>query len=246
MEEKTQVIEVNNGEELVDALKYISSTILSESYETLKQGILPKKEEFATTEEYELAHNKSSLELINEIESIKKDVFTSVLDIYNNFLSEKAETERLYKLQKEESYKLIEYTSHHMKRLCIFTVGESLILPVYTPVFIIINGPRVVLDYVVKKKNEKIIEIGGILIEEYKNIQYPLYEFLDTLRSDYHKSKRELEEIKTKSLEGKEIEKDLLPIINPERINLPIIESKSIPAEHQEDKPIQYINKNKK
>ena len=246
MEENMQVIEVNNGEELVAALKNITSTILSESYETLKQGVLPKKEDFATIEEYKLAYNEASLELINEIESIKKSVFTSVLDIYNNFLSEKAETERLYKLQKEESYKLIEYTSHHMKRLCIFTVGESLILPAYTPLFIIINSSRVVLDYAVKKKNERILEISDVLIKEYKNLQYPLYEFLDTLRSDYHKSKRELEEIKTKSLEGKEIEKDLLPIINPKRINLPIIESESIPTEHQEDKPIQFINKNKK
>ena len=46
------------------------------------------------------------------------------------------------------------------------------------------------------------------------------YEYIDILRTDYHKSNKELDELKRRAMNGENIMPELFEIVSPERVGL--------------------------
>ena len=71
-------------------------------------------------------------------------------------------------------------------------------------------------------------------------IQEPLYELTDKFRTDYLKSKKEFEELEEKAYAGDNIVKELMELINPERVGLELTDVNLI--EEFKQKQLKKVN----
>ena len=221
METNGIMIQVTSGEQIVETMKLYVGEMLSGFYDCLLELDLPKLEDFQTKEEYEEACKKMMIELVEDVTDIKEEVFKNVLNTYNDFLTGKVEFEQASNKEKQALQSSIVRMNVDMKTTGIVTLTLTLLFPGAMPILLMINIPRIGMDLLIRNKNQAKINRIEFLKKEMKKIQDPFYELTDALRSDYHKSKKELEEIKQKAIEGNNVVQDLLPIIDPERISLP-------------------------
>ena len=66
-----------------------------------------------------------------------------------------------------------------------------------------------------------------------KDIQNRLFELMDTLRTDYHQSNKELKELQERAKKGENVMPILLEMISPERVALPKISQEEIEEERR-------------
>jgi hypothetical protein len=236
MEQEVNIVKVDDPKEVVEIFKVQISLMLSNYYEQVKNNVFPKKEDFSSIEEYETEYNLAIFDLIDEIEEIKHEMFTGVLESYNDFIIEKNTFDATASKENSESIELIDLTTYDMKKAGIITVGATILLPIIAPIVIVFNLPRIGMDVLSKKYHEKRLEYNSYIQGKFKEIQDPFYELTYSLRSDYHKSKQELKELKERALQGEDIADDLIPMLNPERVNLPYIPGMvEIPKEEEKE-----------
>ncbi len=235
--EDYNIIEVDS-DNIVEVLKMQTSLVLSTYYEKLKRDIKPSREDYTSEEEYQIVSRMQELELIDQVKEIKHLVFSNILNMYNEFIIEKNGFDFTSKKQNEESIQIINYTNSDIKRAGIITIGVTILLPIIAPIVIVFNIPRIGIDLIENKYHSKRLYNNIMIDEELKKVQDPFYELVDTLRSDYHKSNKELKQLEDKALHGVDISTELIEFLDPERVNLERIE---IPEELFMEKNKEYI-----
>ena len=240
MKKQIKVIQVDSSEAIVDSMKLCVAMAMSEWEQDLLTAELPKREDYQTETEYQEEIKAYMTDAVDQIKDLKRQVFCSVLESYNEFLTAKYDQDTNIK---NENSKCIEYIGDSlsdMKRAGIITLVLTLILPSALPIIIVLNGTRIGLDALTSKIMGRKIESNNQIQEEIKKIQIPFYEFTDTLRTDYHQSNHELDELREKALKGENVLGKLMEIVNPERVQLPHVEQRVIELE---DAPKEYIKK---
>jgi len=220
-------------------LKTEVSLVLSSIYDETKESISMEREDYETEEEYQIMHRINELELLDEIKEIKHAIFSGLLDTYNDLVMDSNMFRSKVSSDRRESEEMIDLASYDMKKAGIITIGGSLLLPIIAPLLIIFNGPRIGLDCLTKKYHSERLEYNEKLLKEIKEIQDPFYEFINTLRTDYHRSNEELKELEKRALNGEDISNLLIEYINPERIGLERIDLKEFPF----DEELKYIKR---
>ena len=76
--------------------------------------------------------------------------------------------------------------------------------------------------FVQKRNCKRELEKIDILKKKILLNQDIFYEYIDTLRTDYHKSNKELDELRRRAINGENIMPKLLEILNPKRIGLDV------------------------
>ena len=221
MEKKIEVIELKDATHMVDQLKLFVSSALEECIEELLNVEIPDESEYDSEESLKEAQKDLMVQLVEEVKYIKKDIFTNILETYNLFVQEKNRFNYEATKQEEESIKTIISANSDMRRTGLVTITLSLIFPGAIPFLLIFNIPRLGSDILSKNIHLNNIVKNNILQKEFKRIQYPFFEFTDTLRTDYHKSMKELDKLEEEAKQGKNVAIELLEILNPERLSLP-------------------------
>ena len=181
--------------------------------------------------------------LIKTIKELKESIFVETLDIYNGFLKNKVEKEALIKRDNQERKIKIEQVKRDMKSTGFITVSISILAPAVAPFLVIANVPRIGLDYLLKNLNTQLIELHEEMMKEYDKLHQEFFQLTDTLRTDYHRSKKEIEKLKRRTQEGEDITEELLKLVNPETIGLKKTQL-LIPANLVEkEEAIQYTKK---
>lgn len=204
----------------VESIKLVTSIIMSQWTSAIIEEGFPKETEFSSKEEYELALKEYMLKLVEEVKESKHEIFTSILECYNQILSKKGEVAEVFKEQEIQSQLTIERANYDMKSAGIVTIGLGLLVPNFLPIAVAINVPRVLGDIFLKKFHLQRMQNNREVSKGISSIQEPLYWFTDQLRTDYHESNKKLEELKRRALKGENVIDELLEIMNPERLHL--------------------------
>lgn len=204
---KSSLVTIENIEKHFKQIKERIAILLSEEYYNILFDIEPKT-------------SSEKIEQINQIEFIKKILFEEILQTYNEFLITKNLLELYINKENNKRNNVIELSDYDIKEKGIVTITASLLLPMVAPIVISIAVPVIGLDYYLKIINQKMLELNEAILKEYQRVHKELSQFENTLRTDYHSTKKRLEDLKEKALMGEEITNDLLEIVNPESIGL--------------------------
>ena len=228
-----------NTDNVVDILKVMTATQLTQLECILKSDIGPKREEFATEEEYLIEKKLFNLEMIRSVEEVKKQLFSDIVDSYNEFLHLKYDTEEELKKQNEESSAYIIYSSKDIKNTGIASLITTLLIPSALPVVAAIGLTRISFDTLQAKINLNRITRNNEALQKINSIQDPLYDFTCTLRTDYHESKEKFKELKERASKGENILPELIEMVNPEKVDLERIKGAAIVVGTIENEPKQ-------
>ena len=215
---KTELVE--EPEQLIETLKNEISIILSTTYNELDNMLFDEIEE----DNLNVVNRMMNLQLIDEVKEIKHNIFLDVLNTYNELITEKNQFETILKSENKESEYIKEECESSMKRTLIFSAGASLLLPSFIPLVLIIGIPRIGVDKLMKDYHDYRINKNNEREDCLKRTQEPLYEFTDRLRTDYHKTNKELKELEERAINGDYIIDELKEIVNPKRVGLEFIE----------------------
>ncbi len=237
-----EYLEKNDTTGIVEALKVMTSTQLTQIEAILKCVAGPEREEFSTEEEYQEENKKFMMEMINSIEAVKLRLFDDVLDSYNEYLAMKFDLEKEFKRQNEESAAYVIQANSDIKNTAIVSLVATFLFPYALPVIAALGLSRVGFDTIqAKSNNNRIIRNNDIQIE-IEEIQDPLYDLTCNLRSDYHASKKVFKELKEKANNGENIMPELIELVNPERVELERIDGAAFFLEIEEE-PKQFIKR---
>lgn len=220
MEQPVKVIELTCGNDATKMLKAMVSSLYVEWLDDLMEVDLPQDVDFDSKEEYEKACKEFMIDLVDQAKEYKEDIFRNVLASYNQFLSSKHDFETYAQKQDAESIEGIEKMTLDMKSVGMVSLFLTFILPQSLPYIILLNGPRIGLDVMSRKRFEKNLEQTRIAREQMKSIQDPMFWFTDQLRTDYHKSNQEFKELRERASNGENIIEKLTEMMSPERLAL--------------------------
>jgi hypothetical protein len=220
MGEKITIVNIEGGDQPVEELKLVVASLMTQWEDSIIESEIPQDIDFDSKQEYEEAVKEYQLELLDEIKKAKHDIFASVLESYNQLLAAKYKRESVVKDQDRRSQDLIDKANSDIKSASLVTLGLSLFIPAAMPYLLLFNLPRIGTDIYLIKYHQKRISSNRVLDEQIKKIQDPMFEFMDTLRDDYHASNKELKELKEKAENGENIMAPLLEMIKPERVHL--------------------------
>lgn len=212
---------VVGGGNAVDMLKSMVSSMYVEWTDDLLETELPKEEDFASKEEYEKACKEFMVDLVDQAKEYKGDIFKGVLESYNAFLTASHSFDTEAKQRCEHAIDQIAKATSDMKRTGIMVLVLSLIFPQAIPFLILFNGPRILIDARAKKRLELSLSQTNMQKSQMDSIQDPLFWFTDSLRTDYHASNKELDELRKRALNGENVISELMEIMSPERLSLP-------------------------
>lgn len=207
-----------------DYLKATSNLILSYAYDSISKYPEPNREDYQTEEEYKKAYNDYLMFLVDYVSKIKHDIFSDVLDTYNETISVEGRIKDSVDKLNNRLNGDIAYCDRNMRHAIISTVICSLICPAYMiPIFLGLGGVRFMLNRSRKKRCLTLSQQQKFNLQQFHEDKEAIYQFQDSLRTDYHSRKGELEELKRMVLEGK-INSDnkqsfmskLRELINPE------------------------------
>ena len=217
-------IKIDNPDEIVNELKKQASGSLKMFSEGIIREKLPKRIDYDSYEDYQIERTTVLMKLLSEVEELKRLIFVSELNAYNNFLRSFNEFKHYAKMQNNNFIESIEKVTGDMISAGIVTIALTVIFPYTTPIVLFFNIPRIGMDAFTRKINKMRINDNIELEKKLKNLQEPLYEFTDTLRTDYHRSKKEIKELRERLKEGEDITEELIKIASPKRIGLDIVE----------------------
>ena len=222
-------MEIENIEDpdvLVESIKNHISLVLSSTYSDLK-NMLPEEEAIDDVR-LDVIRKIITIKLIDEIKAIKHLVYSDVLDAYNELVVSKNTLEPIFKLENEESEYLKEELGSSMKRTIIISAALSALIPKVIPLVLIVGAPRLAADKLMKNYHTKRLNYNKDVEEKFIRAQNPLFELMDTLRTDYHKSNQEFKELEDRAIMGEKVIEDLMNLINPERVGLELIEKEEV------------------
>lgn len=117
---------------------------------------------------------------------------------------------------------MIDHSNNDIKRAGMIAFYLSLLFPAIIPITLLANVPRVGFDLLQKRNCKRELEKIDILKKKILLNQDIFYEYIDTLRTDYHKSNKELDKLRRRAMNGENIMPKLLEILNPKRIGLDV------------------------
>ncbi len=184
-------------------LKVTSNIILSYAYDAVDKYPEPKKEDYESEEEYKKAFNEYLLFLVDYVSKIKHTVFSDILDTYNDSITIERRLEDAVKAGTSRANLDIASSNSDIRRAIIVAVICCLISPSMAPFFIGLNGVRIILDKSIIRKRTTVSEQQKTRLKQFSTLKEDIYQFQDSLRTDYHSRKGELEELKNMILSGK-------------------------------------------
>ena len=221
---QVQVIEVSDPTQITEVLKVEISKVLSESTKELMES-LPKKEDYKTESEYDLMKRMAMIDMIDKTKELKHEIFKQILNNYNNLLDEIIKFKNLSATENKNLELMDSYLDQRVKRTLILSLGISLFFPSIIPIIIMVDIPEIGSNRLLKKVYRARLENNKKIKNTMEQVQEPLYEFSDILRTDYHKSNEELKELEHKAIIGEDISENIKELLNPERIGLKRIEN---------------------
>ena len=196
----------NNGSNVFDPeyLKVMSNIVLSYAYDAIEKYPEPNREDYDSLEEYKKAYSDYLMFLVEYVNKIKHSVFSDVLDTYNNTIIFEGEMKRSIDALNEKLNSDIAYCNRNIRHGLISTVICSLLFPVnMIPVFLGLGGARYLLNKSRIKRCMTISQEQKAMLKQFNDDKEEIYKFQDSLRTDYHSKKSELEELKRMVLDGK-------------------------------------------
>ena len=218
---KMPIVQIIVGASPVDMLKSMVSSLYVEWLDDLLEVEMPQESDYASKEEYEKSCKEFMADLVDQAKEYKGDIFKGVLESYNEFLTHKHAFDAEAKDKNARAEQKIASATSDMKNTGIMVLFLSLLFPQAFPIITLINGPRILLDARERKQQIANLEQIRMTAEQIKRVQDPLYWFTDSLRTDYHKSNKELEELRERALNGENVIQNLMELMSPERIGLP-------------------------
>ena len=205
-------------------LKATTDIIFSYAYEAVSKYPEPNREDYESEAEYKKAFNDYLMKLVEYVSKIKHDVFCDVLDSYNNSITVEGNLENDTKELFEMIKRNINYFNGNIRRGIISTVICSLLFPInMMPIFIGLGLGRYVVNKSKIKRSMMVTTAQKEMLKQFSDDKNNMYLLQDTLRTDFHKRKEELDELKRLILSGKvnEENKDIFierlkELINPE------------------------------
>lgn len=224
------VIVINEeSNNIVDSnyLKLTSNVILSYAYDALSKYPEPNRDEYDNDEDYKRAFNEYLMRLVEYVSKIKFNVFSDVLDFYNESISIENRIRDSVEKFAEQASKDITYYNGSIRRGFISAFICSLLFPNMMPVFVGLCGARYFINNSIIKRKMTVTAAQMEALRQFREDKENIFVFQDSLRTDYHKRKGELEELKRMILSGK-VNKDnkesflekLKQLINPETYSL--------------------------
>lgn len=183
---------------------------------------IPNREDYESLEEYNKANIEFMINKVDEIKNIKHTIFVNALKTYDDILNDVYTIKKCDSEERSLLNEMIDFSNKDVKRAGMVAFYLSLLFPAIIPITLLANGPRVVFDLLQKKKCKNELERIDMLKEEILLNQDIFYEYIDTLRTDYHKSNKKLDELKRRAMNGENIMPELFEILNPKRIGLDV------------------------
>lgn len=183
---------------------------------------IPNREDYESLEAFNKANIEFMINKVDEIKNIKHTIFVSALKTYDDILND------VYTIKKSDSEErrllneMIDFSNKDVKRAGMIAFYLSLLFPAIIPITLLASAPRVGFGLLQKKKCKNELERIDMLKKEILLNQDIFYEYIDTLRTDYHKSNKELDELKRRAMNGENIMPELFEILNPKRIGLDV------------------------
>lgn len=189
--------------------------------EVLYQDI-PNREDYESLEDFNKANTQFMVNKVDEIKNIKHTTFVSTLKAYNDILNDVYKIKRCDSEEGRLFNEMIDYSNNDIKRAGMIAFYLSLLFPAIIPITLLASVPRVGVDLLQKRNCKRELEKIDILKKKILLNQDIFYEYIDTLRTDYHKSNKELDELRRRAINGENIMPKLLEILNPKRIGLDV------------------------
>ncbi|MBQ8535685.1 MAG: hypothetical protein IJ463_08385 [Bacilli bacterium] len=196
----------NNGANVFDpeTLKIMSNIVLSYAYDAVEKYPEPKREDYQTEEEFKKAYNDYLMLLVEYVSKIKHDVFSDVLDTYNDTISFEIKMKDSIDKLNNRINGDIAYCNRNIRHGIISTVICSLLFPVnMIPVFLGLGGARYLLNKAKIKRCMTVSQEQKAMLQQFHEDKEAIYQFQDSLRTDYHSRKGELETLRRMVLDGK-------------------------------------------
>lgn len=244
MSEAIQFIELDDSEDSLKMMKTMITAMMKEWQNQVITLDTPKREEYTSDEEFKKEYNKFMLETIEDIRGVKFSIFKNVNDINNNFIQLKRNALASFEKEKMEREQVIKGAKRDIVVSTIAVTGLSLIFKDALPYLLILNIPRVGIGLYAIRKNKNRIEINMGVEKKLDELEPELNMMTCDFREDYHRTEEELDDLKIKLLEGKDIKEGLINLFDPKRVGLtPLTEEefKKIPFE---EKPKEYKKEN--
>ena len=195
-----------NGNNAIDSdyLKVTSNMIFSYAYDAVSKYPEPKMEDYQSEAEFKKAYNDYLMTLVEYVSKIKYDVFSDVLNSYNESLSIEHNLLDNSKRLTDRINRDVNYFNGNIRRTVISSIICCLICPVnMIPLFIGLGLGRYAINKAQIKRSMVITEQQKEMLKQFRDDKDKIYVFQDDLRTDYHKRKVELEELKKMILDGK-------------------------------------------
>ena len=225
MEAKVQVI---LPEDYAKSLRMDAAIFLTEKYDELLQKEIPKREDYASAEEWQEAKKRFMLESVDFVETNKKAAFVLTLDQYNEFLrflnqynEDKNKNNQRHTEEIEKCYK-------RNRRTLFATIAATLIYPAGFPAYLIIGATQNGWNSLEAERHRRAIIAEEGIYTVVKDFQNRMFDLTDIMRTDYHQSKKEIEDLKERAKKGENVMPILLQMISPEKLSLPRVEQQEI------------------
>lgn len=183
---------------------------------------IPNREDYESLEEYNKANIEFMINKVDEIKDIKHTIFVSALKTYDDILNDVYTIKKCDSEERSLLNEMIDFSNKDVKRAGMIAFYLSLLFPAIIPITLLASVPRVGFDLLQKKKCKNELERIDILKKKILLNQDIFYEYIDTLRTDYHKSNKKLDELKRRAMNGENIMPELFEILNPKRIGLDV------------------------
>ena len=183
---------------------------------------IPNREDYESLEEYNKANIEFMINKVDEIKDIKHTIFVSALKTYDDILNDVYTIKKCDSEERSLLNEMIDFSNKDVKRAGMIAFYLSLLFPAIIPITLLASVPRVCFDLLQKKKCKNELERIDILKKKILLNQDIFYEYIDTLRTDYHKSNKKLDELKRRAMNGENIMPELFEILNPKRIGLDV------------------------
>ena len=172
----------NNGANVFDpeTLKIMSNMVLSYAYDAIEKYPEPKREDYQTEEEFKKAYNDYLMLLVEYVSKIKHDVFSDVLDTYNDTISFEIKMKDSIDKLNNRINGDIAYCNRNIRHGIISTVICSLLFPVnMIPVFIGLGGARYLLNKAKIKRCMTVSQEQKAMLQQFHEDKEAIYQFQD-------------------------------------------------------------------
>ena len=188
----------------LEYLKITSNMIFSYAYDAVSKYPEPKREDYQSEAEFKKAYNDYLMILVEYVSKIKFNVFSDVLNSYNESISIEHDLLDNSKRLIDKINSDVNYFNGNIRRAVISTIICCLICPVnMIPLFIGLGLGRYAINKAHIKRSMVITQQQKEMLKQFRDDKDKIYVFQDDLRTDYHKRKVELEELKKMILDGK-------------------------------------------